>query len=173
MASFKALDDGSVELWAVNDTLNSIDAELEIAMRTFGGETVWSDSITASIDANRVEMVWRAERKRLAADRRHILTVRPHDNIFPANRHFFAPIKDLDRPPPPAPEINLEQRGAHEIAVHLKGAAYLYFVHILVANERTRFSDNYFDLADGEAKTILVRNEAVALSPDDVVVRWR
>ena len=59
------------------------------------------------------------------------------------------------------------------MAVHLASSAYLYFVHLLVADERTRFSDNYFDLADGETTTVLVRNEAVALSCDDVVVRWR
>jgi beta-mannosidase len=173
MASFRAMDDGAVELWIVNDTLNSIETELEIALNAFAGGTVWSDSIAASIGANRVEMVWRAEGKRLAGDRRHVLTVRARYNIFPANRHFFAPIKDLDRLPPPAPEIKVEQRGVHEIAVHLGAPAYLYFVPLLVADERTRFSDNYFDLADGETTTVIVRNEAVALSPDDVVVRWR
>jgi beta-mannosidase len=173
MASFKAMDDGAVELWIVNDTLNSIDTELEIALKAFAGGTVWSDSIAASIGANQVEMVWRAERKRLAGDRRNVITVRAHDNIFPANRHLLAPIRDLERPAPPAPEIKFEQRGAHEIAVHLRAAAYLYFVHLLVADERTRFSDNYFDLADGETKTVVVRNEAVALSPDNVAVSWR
>ena len=118
-------------------------------------------------------MVWRAEANRLAGDRRHVLTVRARDNIFPANRYFFAPIKDLDRPSPPAPEIKVEQRGAHEITVHLATSAYLYFVHLLVADERTRFSDNYFDLAAGETTTVFVRNKAVPLSRDDVVVRWR
>ncbi len=173
MASFRALDDGSVELWIVNDTLNPIDCELEIALNGFAGGTVWSDSITASVGVNRVEMVWRAEGKRLASDRRHVLTVRARDNIFPTNRHFFAPIKDLDRPLLPGPGINIEQRGEHEIAVHLATSAYLYFVHLLAADERTRFSDNYFDLANGETKTVLVRNEAIALTRDDVAVRWR
>ncbi len=173
MCSFKATNDGSVELWLVNDTLNSIDTELEVALKSFTGATIWSDSIAATVGANRVGMVWRADGTRLAADTRHALTVRALENIFPANRHFFAPIKDLDRPPPPAPAIEFEQRGSHEIAVHLATSAYLYFVHLLVADERTRFSDNYFDLADDETATILVRNEAVALSSDDLVVRWR
>jgi beta-mannosidase len=173
MASFKAMNDGSVELWLVNDTLNSIDTELEVAVKSFAGGTIWSDSIVATVGANQVGMVWRAEEKRLAADPRHVLTVRARNNIFPANRHFFAPIKDLERPPQPAPEIKFEQRGSHEIAVHLATSAYLYFVHLMVADERTRFSDNYFDLAAHETTTVLVRNEAVALRPGDVVVRWR
>lgn len=173
MASFKAIDNGSVELWVVNDTLNSIDTELKIALKDLAGGTVWSDSIGASIGANRAEMVWRAESKRLANDRHHVLTVRARNDIFPANRYFFVPIKDLDRPAPPAPEIKFEQRSAHEIAVHLATSAYLYFVHLQIADERTRFTDNYFDLADGETMTVVVRNEAVALTRDDVVVRWR
>ena len=173
MASFKAMDDGAVELWIVNDTLNSIDSEVEIALRSFAGGSVWSDSIGASIGANQVAMVWRAEAKRLANDRHHVLTVRTRNNIFPANRYFFVPIKDLDRPAPAAPEITFEQRGAHEIAVNLATSAYLHFVHLQVADERTRFSDNYFDLAAGETRTVVVRNEAIALSRDDIVVRWR
>jgi beta-mannosidase len=103
MASFKAMDDGAVELRIVNDTMNSIDTELEIALKAFAGGTVWSDSIAASVGANQVGMVWRAEGKRLAGDRRHVLTVRARDNIFPANRDFLAPIKDLERPAPAAP----------------------------------------------------------------------
>ena len=173
MASFKATNDGSVELWIVNDTMNSIETELEVALKSFAGGTIWSDTIAASVGANRVETVWRAEGKRLAADHRHVLTVRSRNNISPANRHFFAPIKDLDRPPSAAPEIEIEQRGQHEIAVHLTAAAYLHFVHLLVADERTLFSDNYFDLADDETTTILVRNEAVAVSSNEVIVRWR
>jgi beta-mannosidase len=173
MCSFKAMNDGSVELWIVNDTLDSIDTELEVALKSFADGTIWSDTIAASVSANRVGIVWQAEGKRLAADPRHVLTVRAREKFFPANRHFFASIKDLDRPPPPAPEIEIEQRGSHEIAVHLAASAYLYFVHLLVADERTRFSDNYFDLADDETVTVLVRNEAVALNSDDVVVRWR
>jgi hypothetical protein len=37
--------------------------------------------------------------------------------------------------------------GKTRLAVHAGGRAYLYFVHLLVSDERTHFSDNYFDLA--------------------------
>ena len=70
-------------------------------------------------------------------------------------------------------EIEIEQSGAHELAVHLGSRAYLYFVHLLVADERTRFSDNYFDLAGGEKRTVRITNESAPLGRDDVVVRWR
>lgn len=173
MASFKATDDGGVELWVVNDTLNSIEAELEVALKTFSGERVWSDSVAKSVGANQVAVVWRADATRLDVDSRHVLTVRAHNNLVPPNRHFFAPIKDLNRITPSSMEIEIEQSGAHELAVHLGSRAYLYFVHLLVADERTRFSDNYFDLAGGEKRTVLVRNESAPLGRDDVVVRWR
>ena len=50
---------------------------------------------------------------------------------------------------------------------------YLYFIHLLVSDERTDFSDNYFDLAGGESHTVMLRNDALVLTPDRVTVRWR
>jgi hypothetical protein len=41
-----------------------------------------------------------------------------------------------------------------------------------VSDERADFSDNYFDLAGGESRTVMLRNELV-LTPDSVTVRWR
>ncbi len=173
MASFKVTDDGSVELWVVNDSLNSLDAELEVALKTFSGETIWSDSVVERVGANQVGIVWRGDAAKLVVDARHVLTLRAHNNLVPPNRHFFAPIKDLERVAPSSIEIEIEQKGTHELAVHLGARAYLYFVHLLTGDERSRFSDNYFDLAGGEQRTVLVRNESAPLRRDDVVVRWR
>jgi len=42
-----------------------------------------------------------------------------------------------------------------------------------VSDERTDFSDNYFDLAGGESRTLMLRNDALVLTPDRVTIRWR
>ena len=177
MASFKTTGDGAVELWIVNDTLNSIDTEVEIGLKTFGGGTVWSESIAASVEENGVEIVWRAQGKRLAADRRHVLTVHARDNVYPANRHFFVPIKDLDRPSPACPRNQGRARGAHEIAVHLSTSDYLCFLFISLSPTNgldsaiTIFSIFWWTARRRRSSS---GNEAVALSRDDVaVVRWR
>ncbi len=102
-----------------------------------------------------------------------MLTVASPEGLFPANRHFFAAIKDLDRPAPAAPDIRFAARGPHEIAVHVAARDYLFFVHLLVADERTRFGDNYVDIVGGETRVLTVRNDAIALTPEDITVRWR
>ena len=61
--------------------LNSIEAELEVALKTFSGERVWSDSVAKSVGANQVAVVWRADATRLDVDSRHVLTVRAHNNL--------------------------------------------------------------------------------------------
>ncbi len=173
IASFKAAEDGAVELWVTNDRLSPFETELEVSLRSFGGEIAWSKAVAARIEATESRCVWRVDSADLVRDPRHVMTVRARDGSVPANRHFFAPIKDLDRPAPPAPGIQFESRSAHEMAVHLDAAAYLYFVHLLVNNERTHFSDNYFDLAGGESRTVIVRNDALVLTPERITVRWR
>ena len=50
---------------------------------------------------------------------------------------------------------------------------YAYFVHLEVPDEFTGFSDNYFDLEPGEERTIIVTNNARALSAENVKVGWR
>jgi hypothetical protein len=55
--------------------------------------------------------------------------------------------------------------------VTVTGTAYHYFVHLLAVHPGTRFSDNYFDLALGEVRQIVVSNEATMLDPSALSVR--
>ena len=173
MASFKAVADDGVELWIVNDTLNPVRGEASVALRAFAGDTPWTEDAAFEVGSNESRCVWRAEAARLTADGGHALTVASPDGLFPANRHFFVAIKDLDRSSVAPPRVEIDQRGPHELAVRLTASTWLYFVHILVDDPRTRFSDNHIDLATGESRILTVRNDAVALGPDDVAVRWR
>ena len=81
-------------------------------------------------------------------------------------------MKDLQRPVV-EPEITISSRGEHELLVHVHAPAYLYYVHLIVSDEHTHFSDNYFDLAAGESCTIVVINQTILLTPDMVSVGWR
>ena len=91
---------------------------------------------------------------------------------FPDNRHFFAPIKDLERDPV-RPEVDITPTGEHELKVRLEAPAYAYFVHLEIPDEFARFSDNYFDLEAGQQRTISVTNEKRELRPENIRVRWR
>jgi hypothetical protein len=71
------------------------------------------------------------------------------------------------------PEVRISSRSDHELSVDLRAPAYLFYVHLIVPDEHTRFSDNYFDLIPGETRTVAVTNPRQVLTPDAVSVRWR
>jgi beta-mannosidase len=173
MASFKALDDGAVELWITNDTLDTASGEITIEQAAFAGGAAWTETLAVQAPGLTSQPVWRGDAARVAASPGHVLTVRSEAGLFPDNRHFFAAIKDLQRPAPPPPEVEIKQRGPHELAVHLRAADYLYFVNLRVPFEETHFSDNYFDLRTDQGRTVIVRNPARALRPEDVSVHSR
>jgi beta-mannosidase len=172
LASFKALDDGAIELWITNDTLTDVSDAVLIQLGTFAAGTVWEERHQVQVPANSSQAVWRGEAPHVVTGPDHYLAVRSPAGRFPANRHFFAAIKDLPRPVV-EPEISLSSRGEHELLVQVRAPAYLYYVHLIVPDERTHLSDNYFDLAAGESRTVVVTNRAIALTPDLVSVRWR
>ena len=107
------------------------------------------------------------------ADPDQVVTVRAHDEAFPANRHWFAPIKDLRRGEIAAPEMTIESRSERSLAVTLTARTYLHFAHVLAPEPGTQFSDNYLDLAAAETVTLSVSHPSVALRPEDIEVRWR
>ena len=139
---------------------------------TFSGDVVWEESRSIRVAANSSQAVWRWEADQVAAQPDRYLSVRSAGDAFPFNRHFFAPIKDLQRSPA-QPEVSITQVNEHELHVNLRAQAYAYFVHVIVPHEATRFSDNYFDLQPGASRSIVVTNPAIALSPDSVTVAWR
>ena len=172
LASFKPLDDGGVELWITNDTLETISDTVSVTLRSFGGETFWQEAHPLSVEPNSSAAVLRWGADAIAAGPDRYLSVRAENDSFAPNRHFFAAIKDLQRDPV-TPHMAITQIDAQTLRVDLRAAAYAYFVHLVVPHEATRFSDNYFDLEPGERRTITITNSAVPLSPDGVTVYAR
>ncbi|CAN5902844.1 glycoside hydrolase family 2 TIM barrel-domain containing protein [soil metagenome] len=168
MASFQIGED-SMELWVVNDTLDVVEGAFTVALSAFSGGQLWAESGAYSVGSNQSVRVWQGK---VAAEADQVLTVTSPDERFPANRLLLAPIKDLDRAAPAAPQVNIVAHDDH-LAVTVTAADYLYFVHLLVSEEAIRFSDNYFDLCAGETRTIRVRHPAKTLTPADITVRWR
>jgi beta-mannosidase len=171
LASFKAAA-GVVELWITNDTLVPVDEPLSVALASFEGAGHRTDSVRCRVGPNSSACVWKLD----DADRydaRHVLTVRAPSGKIPANRHFFAPIKDLRRPAPSAPIVEIETVNQGETRVTLTARDYLYFVHVLIEDEDAIASDNYVDLAAGEVREIVLRHRAKAIDPATLIVRWR
>lgn len=172
LASFKALNDGAIELWITNDTLEDVSDTVVIQSGTFAKGTVWEEEHQVHVSANSSQAVWRGEPQKILAQPDHYLAVRSPAERFPANRHFFVAVKDLLRPVV-EPEVTISSRGEHELLVHVHASAYLYYVHVIVPDEHTHFSDNYFDLVAGESRTVVVTNQKIPLTPELVSVGWR
>ncbi len=172
LASFKEVQDGGVELWITNDRLADIDDAVVIRLNAFDGTVMHEWQKPVLVGPNRSVCVWRAEPDDLDGGPDRYLSVRSAGGIFPANRHFFVPIKDLQRSAQPV-NVSIEPRDDHTLAVRISAPAFAYFVHLIVPHEGTTFSDNYFDLDAGETRTITVMNTEIALTPDMVTVRSR
>jgi hypothetical protein len=172
LASFKALPDGSIELWLTNDTLSKVEGDIEVRLGTFEGEMMWVGNLQVHVPANSSLPVAHWSADRVSGSRDRYLSVSSVQGRFPSNRHFFAAIKDLRRAPV-EPAIDITQTKEHELRVRLEASAYAYFVHLEIPTEATRFSDNYLDLEPGQERTISVINEKRALKAENIKVRWR
>lgn len=184
LASFQELPDGGVALWVTNDyaagvRLPSVLEPLEdfadsvtVRLATFTGEQVWEEVLDVAVPANTsVEIKrWSAEELGAAPDR--YLSVRSAGENFPANRHFFVPIKDLDRKPV-APQMTVSRVNQRELRIEFTAPAYAYFVHLTHPSEDTWFSDNYFDLEPGEKRVISVWNPKQDIRSEDLVLGYQ
>jgi beta-mannosidase len=174
LTSFRADGHGGVELWLTNDTPDEVVDTLAVRLGRFDGAAIWEEPVAVSVGAggSRAVAQWSADRLGAAPDR--YLSARSAGDRAPPNRHFFAPIKDLRRRAAP-PEPTISQRGPRELRVELRAPrdAYVFFAHLLVPHEATRYSDNYLDLEPGEARTIAVTNDDVPLGPELVTLGWR
>jgi beta-mannosidase len=173
LASFKEQkNDGGVELWVTNDTLSEVMETLTIRAGNFASGTLWEESCQVRVAANSSQPVWRSAAGQIMAGPDSYISVHAANKLCPANRHFFHPIKELQRTPT-QPEITITSHGGHEIRVHLHAVTYTYFLHLSVPDEHTHFTDNYFDLEAGESRTIILTNRARTLTPEMVSVGWR
>jgi len=172
MASFKAAAGGQVELWITNDTLEEVSDTVVIQLGTFAAGAIWTERHQVQVPANSSQVVWQDKAPHLIPRTDHYLLVRSPFGRFPPNRHFFAAIKDLLRPAV-EPEISISAGGEHELSVQVYAPRYLYYFHVIVPHEHTHFTDNYFDLAGGEGRTVVLSNPKVRLTPEMVSVAWR
>jgi beta-mannosidase len=164
LGSFK---DGN-ELWVTNDTGEAVEDVARVRLGTFAGGVLSDEEVAFSVAAHSSRCVHRFETDG-AADR--YLAVR--SDAFPGNRHFFAPVKDLEREPARLDHVFEAVAGERALHVRLRADAYAYFVHLAHPDERVRFSDNYLELEPGEERRVVLTHPEAAPRPQDVSVRAR
>lgn len=174
LASFKPKSDGGIELWLTNDSLEEVADTLTIRLAGFDGTVVWECQHDVAVPANSSQSVAAWDAAKLGRQMEHYISVQSANGRFPANRHFFAALKDLQRHPA-EPEMTITRSQPRALTVDLTAqpTAYDMLVHLTTPYEGTRYSDNYFDLAPGERRMIMVTNAETDLRPEDITLGWR
>ncbi|GAA0650004.1 beta-mannosidase [Brevundimonas lenta] len=167
LASFRAAHDGTVELWITNDTLEPVEGEAVVTLEDFDGRIIqrWTAMFSAAGGGH--ALPWREP---LSGSADQVLRVRSPDHAFETARHLFRPIADLALRPDARPRVAITQPSETELRIDLAAGTWLAFVHIISDRPDLRFSDNYFDLAAGEERTVVV-TAATPLSAADIAVR--
>ncbi len=146
-------DGERVEFWALNDTAETVDAEVEGRLMTFGGETVVENGSpvelppgSATLIANPAldEFGTADERK----DRFIAMKLSKDGDVLHRNEWFFGTFKDS---PLEATRIRANVDG---VTVTLATDKPAFFVWLDVPGTRGEFSDNSFALLPGEPRTV-------------------
>jgi beta-mannosidase len=169
LASFRVSGDGATELWVTNDTGAPVRDTARVRLGRFTGPPVTDAVVEIRAPAHTSRCVATWEPGQLPGGPDRYLHVSSATGTFPANRHFFVAIKDLDRP---RAEVAVRtERAGDELRVALRAEAYAYFVHVATPDEHVRYSDNYLELEPGEERMIILTSSAGL--PGDVTVRAR
>jgi beta-mannosidase len=158
LASFRRADD-TLELWLSNSGRTEVTTTAAITIAGFDGIAHLHAKVSATVAPGESRAVWTGASLELLGDR--YAWVDSPDGVFPANRLFFAEIKDI-----PFGEHKLDvvatEAGPGKAALTITATGFAYFVHLLTPLPGIRFDTNYLDLRDGEAAEI-----AITGLPDD------
>lgn len=170
LASFKKVA-GGVELWVTNDRLSEVSEQVVVRYGDFATGTLWEETVEVAVPAGSSAVVWTGSADRVEPRPDRYLAVRSNTETFPANRIFFASVKDLVREVV-APTVEVTVVSEHELRVVAEATSYTFFFHVLVPDGLAVFSDNYLDLAPGERVEITITSPS-ELSVDQVTYAWR
>jgi beta-mannosidase len=172
LASFRAAADGAMELWVTNDTRSAVRDAACVRLGRFTGPPVTEAAVDVLVPAHTSRCVATWAPDELPGGPERYLRVSSPSGIFPANRHFFAAIKDLDRPRAEVAH-DVEDAGDGRLRVTLRTDAYAYFVHVATPDEHVRYSDDYLELEPGEERTITLASPGGAPAPGDLTLHHR
>jgi len=145
-----------LKLWVVNDTLGVLRGSVRLSVYDFFGALLGERAWEAEVPANAAVKIGElAEREALMGGRPERVYVRLAAGGFgaPANGYFLRDHKDLALP---KVAVRAEATGAPgEVVVTAEGGL-ARMVKLELPAGNLRFSDNYFDLLPGEARTVRI-----------------
>lgn len=158
-----------VELWALNDTGESLTDTVVVKHQDFSGDVRWSETINIAVESMPKRIAsWTWEQ--LADRGETVLTAAASANAVARARHLLAPLPQLQRARPVIEhEMHLD---GDVLEVTLRSDSFALMVHVVSLDVPLWFDDNYLDLIPGESRTITA---IVPLGIDlkRLAVRWR
>jgi len=172
LASFKPCPDGSIELWVTNDRNQPLEGDWMVENASFSGAVAMQTDVHAQIAAQASQCIARWTGEQLEADAGHYLWVEEKNNLTPVNRHFFVPIKELQRL---GAQVRMKRKrlAADQLEIELQSDGYALCVHLAFNDAKLLLSDNYFDLPGGKRALIEISGSAEVLDGVEMVLRWR
>jgi beta-mannosidase len=161
LASFKPVPDGA-ELWVSNSTPDPIETTARVSYVGGDGRTTTSEEVDVVLAGGESRPFWSGP---IAAG--GILWV---DGAgLRSNRYFAGEVKDIDFARHSLSH-DVATTGVGTAEVTIRSTGYNYLTHIPSPHPGTHFSDNYFDLRDGETATVTVTGLPVDFDPAELVV---
>jgi beta-mannosidase len=157
LASFTR-DGNQLELWLSNSTATSVDVRALVTLGSVDDALGEHIEVRATVSPRHSVMAWSTSGE-FGADQ--VAWVESPDGLFPANRLFFAEIKDIPFLPATL-DVNVIETGVGTATIDITADRYAYFVHAPTPTPGVRFSDNYLDLRPGEPREIQVRGLTAA-----------
>lgn len=145
-----------INIWVVNDRLETYEDEVELSVYHFNGEKVFSKQWTVSVQANvanQVDAVLEAEALSGLPPEEAVIVIRSKNNKTNENIYYFRDQKDLELGDAEL-TISLDQR-KNELTVSTNVLARM--VTIEMDMEQLVIEDNFFDLLPKESKTVKIQ----------------
>lgn len=154
-----------INIYVVTDELQQVDGILTVKLLDFYGEPLkqWEKKIT--VEGNQSTLVMALEQNRTAKAFLYV-TLTKDGQIIDTKEHYFVPMKDIELP---TPNITITRAG-HEWILKTDALAKQVWVQAQVDGI---FTDNYFDLIPGVAKTIAFKKKPLSepTDPGKITVR--
>lgn len=169
--------EGKLEVWVVNDLLEPVSGEFTVRLSDFEGRFSLEESLFVEVPQNSSIKVaeFDLEMAGLKDRGRQFSIVKGKVGGFEVrNIWLFSEHKDLALP---RANVKMESReiplpdGRRVYEVTVKTDRFARFVQILHPPYESEASDNYFDLAPFESRTVYILSER-PLKPGELSVRW-
>ena len=139
----------------------------EMTIGPFSAAPDFTATVTAEVPPGQAELAWSIPRDGYSAGPDRYAWVSSPNDAFAPNRHFFGEIKDVEFGPGHVKSEVIRTSADHAV-VRVLATGFNYFVRIPTPSLDVRFSDNYFDLRDGDLAEIAVRGLAKEVRDDQL-----